>query len=102
MPQPVPTPYDMASADVLIVGRVQGVGFRFYAHDTACRLGLCGYVMNLRGGGVRAYAEGPRQSLEAFVRELRRGPAGSLVQRVHVVWGVSTDQYMRFAIEATR
>jgi acylphosphatase len=91
-----------ASADVLILGRVQGVGFRAYAHASACRLGLAGFVMNLRAGGVRAYAEGPQHALDLFVRLLERGPTGSLVQRVHAVWGRPSGRYARFEIDATR
>ena len=97
-----PSPPDPASVDVLVIGRVQGVGFRFFAHETACRLGLRGYVMNLRSGAVRAYAEGSRQSLEEFVRKMERGPAGSVVQRAHAVWGSPCGQYARFSVESTR
>jgi acylphosphatase len=95
-------PGDLAAVTVTVTGRVQGVGFRSFTHDHARRLGLTGYVMNLRGGGVRAYAEGPREVLEQFLEILRRGPSGSHVQDVWASWGVGTGAHDWFTIEPTR
>ncbi len=88
-----------ASLEARVSGRVQGVGFRYFVHEAARRLGLVGYVMNLRDGGVRAYAEGPRELLEVFLRELERGPAGASVREVRSHFGVATGQYTYFSIE---
>jgi acylphosphatase len=90
-----------AALSVTVTGRVQGVGFRAYAHDHARRLGLVGYVMNLRAGGVRVHAEGPRAALESFLELLRRGPSGSRVQEVWATWGVASGGDDRFAIKPT-
>jgi acylphosphatase len=87
------------SLEVLVDGRVQGVGFRYFAHEAARRLGLTGYVKNLRNGGLRAYAEGPRAALEVFLRQMERGPAGSSVREVRSHWGPATGQYSCFSIE---
>lgn len=96
------TAADPASVDALVIGRVQGVGFRYFTHETARQLGLVGYVRNLRDGNVQAYAEGPRSTLEIFVRQLERGPLGSSVKRVHRVWGKPRGEYAQFTIESTR
>ena len=92
---------DPVSLSVTVIGRVQGVGFRAFAHDQARRLGVVGYVMNLRAGGVRVHAEGPRETLEAFLESLRRGPSGSRVQQVWATWGVASGEHDRFAIRST-
>ena len=42
----------------LIRGRVQGVGFRYFAQRAAAELGLTGYVRNLDDGRVEVYAAG--------------------------------------------
>jgi acylphosphatase len=63
----------------LIGGRVQGVGFRFFAEDHASVEGVHGYVRNLPDGRVEAVVEGDEESVERVERALRRGPAGARV-----------------------
>lgn len=63
----------------LIGGRVQGVGFRFFAQRTAARLGLPGWVRNLPDGRVESEAQGDPISLTAFESALRQGPRGAQV-----------------------
>lgn len=63
----------------LIGGRVQGVGFRFFAQRTASRLGLLGWVRNLPDGGVELEAQGDQNSLASFESALRQGPRGAQV-----------------------
>jgi len=66
----------------VIAGRVQGVGFRWFAHDAAAIEGVHGWVRNLADGTVEVVAEGDAAALDAFQRELERGPSGGRVERV--------------------
>jgi acylphosphatase len=75
----------------IVSGRVQGVGFRYFAQDAARREGLHGYVLNRDDGSVEAVAEGEAESLERFERALRRGPSRSRVERV-LIDEISPDQ----------
>lgn len=68
----------------VVSGRVQGVGFRFFALDAARREGLHGYVTNNDDGTVEAVAEGEAESVDRFERALRRGPSKSRVEHVLV------------------
>jgi len=68
----------------ILSGRVQGVGFRYFAQDAARREGLHGYVTNQDDGTVEAVAEGEAESVERFERALRRGPSKSRVEHVIV------------------
>jgi acylphosphatase len=90
-----------ASLEVRLRGRVQGVGFRYFAHEAARRLLLVGYVRNLQDGSVHAYAEGPRDALEEFLRVLERGPSSGHVRDVQSHWGPATGQHTAFRIEPT-
>ena len=90
-----------ASLEVRVAGRVQGVGFRYFTLEVARRLGLSGYVMNTRDGGVRAYAEGPRESLEEWLRALQHGPGGARVREVRATWGPATGVHLTFTIQPT-
>ena len=67
-----------------IAGRVQGVGFRFFARSMATLEGLSGTVANLADGRVEVYAEGDREALDRFERALHQGPLGAGVQSVTV------------------
>ena len=58
-----------------VSGRVQGVGYRFFALNVAEQLGLSGYVKNLPDGRVEAYAIGTAGQLGDFAEELLQGPA---------------------------
>jgi acylphosphatase len=80
-------PPGLARLDATVVGRVQGVGFRWFVLDAACRLDLRGWVANEADGSVRCVAEGPRPALDALLRDLAAGPLGAYVERVVPRWG---------------
>jgi acylphosphatase len=65
-------------------GRVQGVGFRYFAESVAAREGLHGWVRNLPDGSVEAEAEGDADAVERFERALRHGPPAARVDEVRV------------------
>jgi acylphosphatase len=68
----------------LVTGRVQGVGFRYFAQAAAAREGIHGWVRNRADGSVEALAEGDAEAIERFERALHHGPAGARVERVEV------------------
>jgi acylphosphatase len=70
-----------------ISGRVQGVGFRWFAREEARRLGLSGWVTNLPSGDVELAAGGEVSSLERLRRALEVGPTGAGVVAVDDVEG---------------
>ena len=74
------------AAEMIVEGRVQGVGYRDFVRRRAIGLGLTGYVMNLRDGRVRIHAEGTRDVIEDLTRQIEKGPPLSRVDRVAVRW----------------
>ncbi|HXF04979.1 MAG TPA: acylphosphatase [Blastocatellia bacterium] len=58
----------------IISGRVQGVGFRYFALRQAERYGITGYVRNLDDGRVEVLAQGEEADVAAFLDVLRQGP----------------------------
>jgi acylphosphatase len=72
----------MPRLHVRIHGRVQGVGFRWFAREGARRLGLSGWVTNRPGGEVEVEAGGEASSLERLRRALEVGPTGAKVDRI--------------------
>jgi len=65
-----------------VSGTVQGVGFRYFTKVAARRLGLMGYVKNLRDGRVEVYAIGQADEISRLEAELRRGPGAGMVADV--------------------
>ncbi len=66
----------------IVHGRVQGVGFRYFAHSAARSLGLRGWVKNRPDGTVECLAGGSPENLEELYRCLQKGPALSKVDNV--------------------
>jgi acylphosphatase len=63
-------------------GRVQGVGYRYFAQRAASGLGLAGYARNLDDGRVEVYAVGPKAKLSELAGMLFRGPQWADVRGV--------------------
>lgn len=71
-------------AHVLVSGRVQGVGYRAAAADTAKLLKLNGWVRNLRDGRVEAVFEGDSTTVAEMLRWCNTGPPAAIVEQVEV------------------
>jgi acylphosphatase len=67
---------------VIIKGRVQGVGFRYWIQDKARDLGLGGWVRNRPDGSVEALFAGPEAAVREMLAACWRGPNFSRVTTV--------------------
>jgi acylphosphatase len=85
-----------------VSGMVQGVGFRYFALRAARRLGLAGYVRNLRDGRVEVYAVGSAETLAALRRELELGPRSAAISGVTEEEAEPDHRFtLQFSIEET-
>lgn len=64
---------------LLVRGRVQGIGFRWFVRVQARRLQLAGWVANRPDGTVELAASGAQEKLDELKRALSRGPDGAEV-----------------------
>ena len=87
----------MKRVRVIISGRVQGVGFRYFVRENAIRYGVSGYVKNMPGGNVEIDAEGESERLDPFLDKCRQGPPQSRVEGFHIQ-DVPVYGYTRFRI----
>ena len=67
---------------IRIHGKVQGVGYRFFATRVARRLGLKGNIQNNRDGTVDAVVEGERDVIDEWLEELKEGPRYAEVTKI--------------------
>jgi acylphosphatase len=86
------------AAEILVEGRVQGVGYRNFVQWKAAQFGLAGYVMNLKDGRVRVRVEGVRDAIERLARELTKGPPLARVDNLAVTWRPPTGRFTAFGI----
>jgi acylphosphatase len=87
------------SRTYLIVGRVQGVGFRWFTWDAAVQEGLTGFVRNMPDGSVEAVVEGDRDALDRFEWKVSSGPRGARVDHVNRETGPASGRYKDFSIK---
>ena len=67
---------------VMITGRVQGVGYRAWVEHRARNHNLEGWVRNRRDGSVEALFAGPAEIVSEMVASCRRGPSSARVDAV--------------------
>lgn len=83
---------------ITVEGIVQGVGFRYFIHRNARRLGLTGTVQNLPGSKVYIVAEGNKSDLQDLLALAKEGPGGAWVKNYSVDWEQFTGLYNEFSI----
>jgi acylphosphatase len=69
---------------LIVSGRVQGVGYRFWAERTARELGLRGWVRNLPDGSVEALATGEADAVARMIEACRQGPRAAAVDALRI------------------
>jgi len=85
-------------AHIVIMGRVQGVGFRYFAISWAERLGLTGFVRNNYDGSVETEVEGDRSAVEEYITQMKLGPRWSRVTDVKVEYKPYEGIYKNFDV----
>ncbi|MCK5566845.1 MAG: acylphosphatase [Actinomycetia bacterium] len=64
---------------VLLSGRVQGVGFRYFTESVADKYSVKGYVKNSLAGKVEILCQGEKEEVRTFIDEIGKGPAFSVI-----------------------
>ena len=73
---------DFIRIRALVSGRVQHVGFRYWACEQAERLGLTGSVENLLDGRVEVIFQGKPESVQEMKLKLKQGPSMAIIKQV--------------------
>ncbi len=76
----------MKKIHLIVSGRVQGVGFRYFTLQVAKELNIKGWVRNLPDGNVEICAAGEESSLEIFIQKIKKGPPLSRVLNIEVTY----------------
>lgn len=88
----------MKQCRILILGFVQGVGFRHFIRSKANELRLKGFVQNLPDGSVEAVFQGDKSSIDKIIEQCKKGPFLSEVEGVEVKWESMVDNFKDFMV----
>jgi acylphosphatase len=83
---------------MIIRGRVQGVGFRYFVMRRAGNLGLHGWVRNRPDGSVEVTAEGDETSLARLRQVLECGPSSARIDDIEEEWSEGPPRFQAFEI----
>ena len=75
---------------IIVQGRVQGVGYRWFTMQIAQKFNVKGYVANLINGDVEVFVQGD-EAVHEFISHLRQGPTFSQVTNL-IINNVDFDQ----------
>lgn len=88
----------MKTFEIIISGRVQRVGYRYFCFKVAERLGIKGYVENLLNGKVRIIITGEEEEKNLFIEELKKGPVFARVDYMDV-GEIKLRKFLSFSIK---
>ena len=69
---------------IVITGKVQGVGFRYWLYKAAVRNNINGWVKNKISGEVEALLIGNDVKIDNLIRSCEKGPPSSKVTKIKV------------------
>jgi acylphosphatase len=85
---------------ILVSGRVQGVGFRWFVQELAALENAAGWVRNCADGRVEALIQADREAVGRIERQIRRGPPSARVEHVDAIDEAVVDHLSGFEIRA--
>lgn len=86
-----------AGKNIIVKGRVQGVGYRFSAKHTAEKMNITGTVKNLPDGNVEIYAFGEETNISNFINWCHEGPVRANVTQLTVI-DLPFQNFTKFSI----
>ena len=82
-----------------ITGRVQGVGYRYFAAQKANEMGIKGWVKNAVDGSVIVVAQGIEEEIKTFIDYLYIGPTRSRVDQISKVKFNTLSDFNNFSVK---
>lgn len=89
----------MLQLKIVVSGKVQGVGYRYFTQMKAVQFGITGWVRNRQDGTVEMLTTGTRENLDLFIEEIRRGNPFSTVDQIDINEIEAEENYKSFTIK---
>ncbi|MGM0365602.1 MAG: acylphosphatase [Actinomycetota bacterium] len=84
---------------IILSGRVQGVGFRYFTENRAHKYNIGGYVRNTQDDKVEIVCQGDEDNLKPFIREIKKGPSFAMVTNADIQPITNPKNYHSFDIK---
>lgn len=88
----------MKQVEIIVKGRVQGVGFRYFIQEKAIKLNLKGWIKNEDYDKVCIIAEGSEDSIKELINLSRKGPSLATVFDTDINYLEATEEFSDFTI----
>ena len=69
---------------LVISGKVQGVGFRYWMQNLAINNNISGWVKNRSSGGVEALIIGQEKEVQKLIKQCKIGPSSATIQNIQI------------------
>ena len=69
---------------LVISGKVQGVGFRYWLQRLAVERNICGWVKNKTSGNVEALIVGEEKEIQELIKLCEMGPGSAKIDYVQI------------------
>ena len=89
----------MLQLQIVVSGKVQGVGYRYFAQMKAVQFGITGWVKNRSDGAVEMVTTGTKENLDLFIEEISRGNPFSTVDQIEINEISIAEKYQSFTIK---
>jgi acylphosphatase/gas vesicle protein len=90
----------MKRFEIIVKGTVQKVGYRDYVEEVARRLGIVGFVENVKDGTVRIVCETDEETVKKFIHEINIKKGLIEVEDVQIKSvGIATGEFKYFEIK---
>jgi acylphosphatase/gas vesicle protein len=86
--------------EIIVKGNVQKVGYRDYVEEVARKLGIVGFVENVKDGTVRIVCETDEETIKKFIHEINIKKGLIEVEDVQIKSvGIATGEFKYFEIK---
>jgi acylphosphatase len=89
---------DTIQKSLMLSGRVQGVGFRYFTVQNAEKLKIKGWVRNRRDGKVEALLQGSPDNVEEMIARMKHGPSAARVDDVDISEAPADEEFKGFEV----
>ena len=69
---------------LVISGKVQGVGFRYWMKNLATNNNISGWVKNRSSGDVEALIIGQEKEVQKLIKQCKIGPCSATIQNIQI------------------